>query len=202
MSQSGDQKAKWCWRQGCPWSSWAAGTSCFTRRGSSVARRSLTPSVELPTTHCDNGLKGKWGYYWPGWAKKSCETFLQQFSVGSCKPFLVLAHRQAHIPWTSVWDFVPNTHRPSKHTHSQDQPGCKSNVQTVSTPNHKPHPVTWNRAHSAQTSACSWGKHNSGSPQSLQIQPMFWVCNRPLKEAKCPWFYGSSGPCCQSHGVI
>lgn len=60
----------------------------------------------------------------------------------------------------------------------------------VSIPNRKSHPVTWNWAHSAQTSAYIWGKLDPGSLKGLQIQPVFWVCNKPSETGEMPLVLG------------
>lgn len=122
--------------------------------------------------------RSTWGKQWSH-VKLSYSSSQQ----GHANPFWFWL-KEAPIAQTLLWDFISNTLRSSKHNHGQDQPGCKSNVQMVSTPNHKSHPVTWNWAHSAQISACIWRKLDSSSLKGSQIQPVFWVCNKPSKTGK------------------
>lgn len=118
----------------------------------------------------------------------SRETFLQQFCAELGKALPVLSQGQKYLArtYTLLWDFVSNTHRSSKHNHGQGQPGCKSNVQMVFTPNHKSHPVTWNWAHSAQSSACTWGNLDSSSLDRKSSPCSEFVTNPP-NQAKWPW---------------
>lgn len=207
-NESVDQKAKCSWRQGCPGSSWTtvtlwwAGGLC--RCGGSVARRARWLPVKRSVTYHPQRQRVKReaglsltmsGYcFWVralthlGWAMKSHETFLQQFTAGSCKPLLVLAQARLIFPEPRP-EILFQTHTgPSSVTTAKISLVARQMfrwfppqiVNPTLSPGTKPILLKPQPAFGGNVTPVHW-KVCKSSPSSEFV-------TNPPKQAKCPWF--------------